>query len=45
VEVVAPPALREAVAERLRQALGRYAEDTAGAGAAADTPKLAGHAA
>jgi predicted DNA-binding transcriptional regulator YafY len=46
VEVVAPPALREAVAERLRQALGHYADDAvAQAEPATPTATLAGHAA
>lgn len=46
VEVVAPPALREAVAERLRQALDHYADDAvAQAEPAAPTATLAGHAA
>jgi predicted DNA-binding transcriptional regulator YafY len=46
VEVVAPLALREAVAERLREALGLYAEDgTAAAAPATQAAKLAHHAA
>ena len=47
VEVVAPAALREAVAERLRAALAQYDHQPADPRPAADTaaPSLAGHAA
>ncbi|MGD9298563.1 MAG: WYL domain-containing protein [Thiohalocapsa sp.] len=45
VEVVAPTGLREAVAERLRQALGLYADEAQEAAPAVGETELSGHAA